>query len=82
MRTQALLLVLLGMVVVMECSTDPTLYAVYEGEEMSDAFSSIHYMGEGVVLAGKRSSTVNDRIFRSENYGLDGTWSSVGKITG
>ncbi|GIQ81574.1 hypothetical protein KIPB_002553, partial [Kipferlia bialata] len=43
-------------------------------------YHSIHYVGNGVALAGKRSSTEGNRIFRSEQYGEPDTWSSVGEI--
>jgi len=43
--------------------------AAYTGARLSDAFSSIFYAGNGVVLAGKRSNTPGNRIFRSTDYG-------------
>ncbi|KAH3765582.1 hypothetical protein Pelo_2578 [Pelomyxa schiedti] len=54
----------------------------YQGEELSDAFSAIRYLGDGIVVAGKRSSTVGNRVFRSTEYGVPGSWYSVGEITG
>lgn len=49
---------------------------------MSDAFSSIFHAGNGVVLAGKRTATPGNRIFRSTSNGEPGTWRSVGEIAG
>jgi len=46
--------------------------AAYTGDRLSDAFSSIFYAGNGVVLAGKRSNTAGHRIFRSTDHGH--TW--------
>eukprot|EP01105_Mastigella_eilhardi_P012259 TRINITY_DN2814_c0_g1_i1.p1 TRINITY_DN2814_c0_g1~~TRINITY_DN2814_c0_g1_i1.p1 ORF type:complete len:455 (+),score=86.42 TRINITY_DN2814_c0_g1_i1:454-1818(+) len=61
---------------------DPVFDAAYQGAELSDAFSALRYIGNGVVLAGKRSSTPGSRIFRSTKYGADGSWASVGEIEG
>jgi len=47
--------------------------AAYTGGRLSDAFSSIFYAGDGVVLAGKRSNTPGNRIFRSTDYGRSWT---------
>ena len=50
--------------------------AVYQGAEASDAFSAIHYLGNGRVIAGKRSSQAANRFLLSEDYGA--TWEVVG----
>jgi hypothetical protein len=50
--------------------------AVYQGAPGSDAFSSIHYLGAGRIIAGKRSSQAVDRFALSEDYG--NTWNLVG----
>ncbi|MDY7107807.1 MAG: sialidase family protein [Planctomycetota bacterium] len=50
--------------------------AVYQGEEASDAFSAIHYLGNGRIIAGKRSSQAANRFLLSEDYGA--TWEVVG----
>eukprot|EP00767_Chilomastix_cuspidata_P000272 gnl/Chilomastix_cuspidata/1066.p1 GENE.gnl/Chilomastix_cuspidata/1066~~gnl/Chilomastix_cuspidata/1066.p1 ORF type:complete len:471 (+),score=92.44 gnl/Chilomastix_cuspidata/1066:61-1413(+) len=63
-------------------NTDPEYETAYIGTELSDAFASIHYLGNGIALAGKRSSTYEERIFRSTNYGKPGSWESVGPISG
>lgn len=49
---------------------------VYQGAEASDAFSAIHYLGNGRIIAGKRSSQANNRFVLSEDLGA--TWSIVG----
>ena len=49
---------------------------VYQGVQASDAFSSIHYLGNGRVIAGKRSSSASNRFLLSTNYGS--TWAVVG----
>ena len=50
--------------------------AVYQGAQASDAFSAIHYLGQGRIIAGKRSSQVANRFLLSEDYGA--TWTVVG----
>jgi len=50
--------------------------AVYQGAEASDAFSAIHYLGNGRIIAGKRSSHAANRFLLSEDYGA--TWEVVG----
>ena len=57
---------------------DPPLgaRAVYQGPAASDAFSAIHYLGGGRVIAGKRSSQPANRFLRSADYGA--TWQVVG----
>ncbi|MBU0718035.1 MAG: glycoside hydrolase, partial [Planctomycetes bacterium] len=49
---------------------------VYQGAEASDAFSAIHYLGDGRIIAGKRSSQAANRFLLSEDYGA--TWNVVG----
>jgi hypothetical protein len=49
---------------------------VYQGAEASDAFSAIHYLGNGRIIAGKRSSQAANRFLLSEDYGA--TWEVVG----
>lgn len=44
--------------------------------EASDAFSSIHCLGGGRIIAGKRSSQADNRFLLSDDYG--GTWNVVG----
>jgi PKD repeat protein len=54
------------------------LDSVYQGEEYTDAFSSVAYFGQGIVVAGKRSWNdypPNIAIYRSTDYGL--TWYTV-----
>jgi hypothetical protein len=50
--------------------------AVYQGAEASDAFSAIHYLGNGRIIAGKRSSQAANRFLLSEDYGA--AWTVVG----
>lgn len=50
--------------------------AVYQGAEGSDAFSAIHYLGNGRIIAGKRSSPASNRFLLSDDYGA--TWQAVG----
>jgi hypothetical protein len=50
--------------------------AVYQGAEASDAFSAIHYLGNGRIVAGKRSSQAANRFLLSADYGA--TWEVVG----
>lgn len=50
--------------------------AVYQGAEASDAFSAMHYLGNGRIIAGKRSSQAANRFLLSEDYGA--TWKVVG----
>lgn len=49
--------------------------AVYQGGQASDAFSAIHYLGNGRIIAGKRSSSSANRFLLSEDYGA--TWRVV-----
>jgi hypothetical protein len=49
---------------------------VYQGAEASDAFSAIHYLGNGRIIAGKRSSQAANRFLLSEDHGA--TWEVVG----
>jgi hypothetical protein len=49
---------------------------VYQGAQASDAFSAIHYLGNGRIIAGKRSSQAANRFLHSEDYGA--TWAVVG----
>ncbi|GIQ84155.1 hypothetical protein KIPB_005599, partial [Kipferlia bialata] len=82
MRVTLLLLALAGLALcISSLSVDDLDYvAAYEGTELSDAFSSIHYVGHGVAVAGKRSASIGNRIYRSTQYGEPGTWESVGEI--
>jgi hypothetical protein len=50
--------------------------AVYQGAEASDAFSAIHYLGNGRIIAGKRSSQASNRFLLSTDCGA--TWQVVG----
>ncbi len=50
--------------------------AVYQGAQASDAFSAIHYLGNGRIIAGKRSSQAANRFLLSEDYGA--TWQVIG----
>jgi len=50
--------------------------AAYQGAEGADAFSAIHYLGQGRIIAGKRSSTASNRFLLSVDYGA--TWQVVG----
>ncbi len=50
--------------------------AVYQGAGGSDAFSAIHYLGDGRIIAGKRSSQAANRFLLSEDYGA--TWEVLG----
>jgi len=54
--------------------------AAYTGARLSDAFSSIFYAGNGVVLAGKRSNTAGNRIFRSTDHGR--SWKTTPEPSG
>jgi len=59
------------------------LFSVYQGEQYTDAFSSVAYLGQGIVVAGKRSwneSPPNIAIYRSTDYGL--TWEPVPNPSG
>ncbi len=49
--------------------------AVYQGAQASDAFSAIHYLGNGRIIAGKRSSQASNRFLLSQDYGA--TWQVV-----
>lgn len=50
--------------------------AAYQGAQGSDAFSAIHHVGDGRIVAGKRSSGPADRFLLSSDAGV--TWSVVG----
>jgi len=50
--------------------------AAYQGGQASDAFSAIAHLGGGVLIAGKRSSTAQNRFLRSTDHGA--TWQVVG----
>ncbi|MBN1295970.1 hypothetical protein JXA80_04260, partial [bacterium] len=50
--------------------------SVYQGLEASDAFTAMHYLGSGRIIAGKRSSQAATRFLLSSDYGL--TWDVVG----
>ena len=50
--------------------------ASYQGGQASDAFSAIHHLGGGAVIAGKRSSGAANRFLLSPDEGA--TWSVVG----
>jgi len=54
--------------------------AAYSGGKLSDAFSSIFYAGDGVVLAGKRSNTAGHRIYRSTDHGR--SWTTTPEPSG
>jgi photosystem II stability/assembly factor-like uncharacterized protein len=63
------------------------LVSVYQGAQNTDAFSSVAYLGQGIVVAGKRSWKDYPpymAIYRSTDYGL--TWKPVpnpsARITG
>jgi hypothetical protein len=59
------------------------LVSVYQGAQNTDAFSSVAYLGQGVVLAGKRSWNLfapNISIYRSTDYGL--IWTPVPNASG
>jgi len=61
-------------------SNSLTFKTAYSGAKLSDAFSSIFYAGDGVVLAGKRSNTAGNRIFRSTDHGR--SWSATAEPKG
>lgn len=50
--------------------------AAYQGAKESDAFSAIHDLGGGRIIAGKRSSQATNRFLLSEDDGA--TWRVVG----
>jgi hypothetical protein len=50
--------------------------AAFQGPEASDAFSAIHYLGDGRIIAGKRSSYAANRFLLSEDEGE--TWQVLG----
>jgi hypothetical protein len=50
--------------------------AVYQGAKASDAFSAIHALGNGRIIAGKRSSQASNRFLLSEDNG--DTWEIIG----
>jgi len=65
------------------CDDFGGLVSVYQGKEYTDAFSSVAYLGQGIVVAGKRSwneSPPNIAIYRSTDYGL--TWNTVPNASG
>lgn len=49
--------------------------AAYQGAQNSDAFSAIHHVGDGRIVAGKRSSSASNRFLLSTDGGA--TWSVV-----
>ncbi len=49
--------------------------AVYQGAQSSDAFSAIHHVGFGRIIAGKRTSSASNRFLLSLDSGA--TWSVV-----
>ncbi len=49
---------------------------VYQGPEASDAFSAIEYLGDGRIIAGKRSSNASTRFLLSTDQGV--SWTVVG----
>lgn len=49
--------------------------AVYQGAQASDAFSAIHYAGNGRIIAGKRSSGPANRFLMSLDHGRN--WNAV-----
>ncbi len=57
-------------------SDELTPTAVYQGAQASDAFSAIHAIGGGRIIAGKRSSNSNTRFQLSLDEGA--TWTTVG----
>lgn len=63
-----------------EATYAKVLTPVHNGSPNTDAFCSITHLGDGICLAGKRSSITGNRIFRSTDYGEN--WSSVGEIAG
>ena len=50
--------------------------SAYQGGPASDAFSAIHYLGNGRIIAGRRSSQASNRFLLSLNRGA--TWQTVG----
>ncbi len=50
--------------------------SAYQGAAASDAFCAIHYLGNGRIIAGKRSSTASNRFLLSVDYGIN--WQVVG----
>jgi PKD repeat protein len=65
------------------CEDFGGLFSVYQGKEYTDAFSSVAYLGQGIVVAGKRSWNdfpPNIAIYRSTDYGL--TWNTVPNPSG
>lgn len=54
--------------------------STFELAALGGAYSSVKYLDNGIALAGRLSSTVASRIFRSTDYGK--TWSTVGVIAG
>jgi len=50
--------------------------SAYQGAAASDAFSSIHSLGGGRIIAGKRSSQAGNRFLLSDDHGQ--TWQSIG----
>jgi hypothetical protein len=65
------------------CEDFGGLVSVYQGAEYTDAFSSVAYLGQGIVVAGKRNWNLfspNIAIYRSTDYGL--TWKPVPNPSG
>ena len=54
----------------------PQIVSVYQGAQASDAFSAIHYLGGDRVIAGKRSSSAQNRFLLSVDHGA--TWTAIG----
>ena len=65
------------------CEDYSGLESVYQGAENTGAFSSIAYLGDGIVVAGKRrwnESAPNVAIYRSTDYGQ--SWNTVPNPSG
>jgi photosystem II stability/assembly factor-like uncharacterized protein len=59
------------------------LVSVYQGAQNTDAFSSVAYLGQGIVVAGKRSWNLfppNRAIYRSTDHGV--SWQPVANPSG
>ena len=59
------------------------LVSVYQGAQYTDAFSSVAYLGQGIVVAGKRSWNLfppNMASYRSTDNGL--AWGPVPNPSG
>lgn len=50
--------------------------SAYQGAAASDAFSSIHALGGGRIIAGKRSSSAANRFLLSDDHGQ--SWQQIG----